>query len=47
VAAGVIGTRTTLLLGGCMSFCLTGILFVPGVRDPERHLSSRALAAPR
>jgi MFS family permease len=47
VAAGVIGTRTTLLIGGCTSFCLTGILFVPGVRDPERHLSSRAVAAPR
>jgi len=47
VAAGVIGTRTTLLVGGCTSFCLIGILFIPGVRDPERHLSSRALAASR
>ena len=46
-AAGVIGTRTTMLVGGCMSFCLIGLLFVPGVRDPERQLGSRALAASR
>jgi predicted MFS family arabinose efflux permease len=46
-AAGVIGIRTTLLVGGCLSCCLIGILFVPGVRDPERHLSSRAVAASR
>jgi predicted MFS family arabinose efflux permease len=46
-AAGVIGTRTTLLIGGCVSVCLVAILFVPGVRDPEQHLSSRAVAALR
>jgi predicted MFS family arabinose efflux permease len=46
-AAGVIGTRTTMLIGGCMSCCLIGILFVPGVRDPERHLGARALAESR
>lgn len=46
-AAGVIGTRTTMLIGGCTSACLVAILFVPGVRDPERHLSSRAVAASR
>jgi hypothetical protein len=46
-AAGVIGTRTTMLIGGCMAFCLIAILFVPGVRDPERHLGARALAASR
>jgi MFS family permease len=46
-AAGVIGTRTTMLIGGCMAFCLIAILFVPGVRDPERHLGARALAESR
>jgi MFS family permease len=46
-AAGVMGTRMTMLIGGGISACLIGILFVPGVRDPERHLSSRALAASR
>ena len=46
-AAGVIGTRLTMLIGGGISACLIAILFVPGVRDPERHLSSRAVAASR
>jgi predicted MFS family arabinose efflux permease len=46
-AAGVIGTRTTMVIGGSIAVCLVGILFVPGVRDPERHLSSRAVAASR
>jgi predicted MFS family arabinose efflux permease len=46
-AAGVIGTRTTLLIAGCVSFAACGILFVPGVRDPERRLSSRAAPASR
>jgi hypothetical protein len=46
-AAGVIGTRMTMVIGGGISACLIGILFVPGVRDPERHLSSRAVAASR
>ena len=46
-AAGVIGTRSTLLIAGCVSFAACGILFVPGVRDPERRLSSRAAPASR
>jgi MFS family permease len=45
--AGVIGTRLTMLIGGCVSFALCGILFVPGVRDPERHLSSRVAPGSR
>jgi hypothetical protein len=40
-AAGVIGTRTTMLIGGVVALSLCAILFIPGVRDPERHLSSR------
>jgi predicted MFS family arabinose efflux permease len=45
--AGVIGTRSTMVIGGCASASLLAILFIPGVRDPERHLSSRALAKSR
>jgi len=41
-AAGLIGTRTTILIGGCVAVCLGAIIFVPGVRDPERRLSPRA-----
>jgi len=44
-AAGVIGTRATMLIGGCIALALCGILFVPGVRDPERRLSSRIAPA--
>jgi predicted MFS family arabinose efflux permease len=46
-AAGVIGTRATMLVGGCVALGLCGILFVPGVRDPERRLSSRIAPASR
>jgi MFS family permease len=45
--AGVIGVRITMLIGGCIALALCGILFVPGVRDPERHLSSRVAAPSR
>ena len=45
--AGVIGTRMTLVIGGAVALALCGILFVPGVRDPERRLSSRAAPATR
>jgi MFS family permease len=45
--AGVIGTRDTMLAGGCIALALCGFLFVPGVRDPERHLSSPVAAASR
>lgn len=45
--AGVIGTRVTMLIGGCIAVALCGFLFVPGVRDPERHLSSRVAPASR
>jgi MFS family permease len=43
--AGVIGTRTTMLIGGCVALALCGMLFVPGVRDPERRLRSRTFPA--
>jgi MFS family permease len=46
-AAGVIGTRATMLIGGCVALALCGILFVPGVRDPERRLRSRIAPASR
>ena len=46
-AAGLIGTRTTLLIGGCVALAMCCILFVPGVRDPERRLSSRTAPATR
>jgi DHA3 family tetracycline resistance protein-like MFS transporter len=45
--AGIIGTRTTMLIGGCVALVLGGVLFVPGVRDPERRLSSRVPSASR
>lgn len=45
--AGVIGTRTTMLIGGCVALVLCLVLFVPGVRDPERRLSSRVAPASR
>jgi predicted MFS family arabinose efflux permease len=45
--AGVVGTRTTMLVGGCVALAVCGILFVPGVRDPERRLSSRNAPASR
>jgi predicted MFS family arabinose efflux permease len=45
--AGVIGTRTTMLIGGCLALVLCLVLFVPGVRDPERRLSSRVAPASR
>lgn len=45
--AGVIGTRVTMLIGGFIALALCGVLFVPGVRDPERHLSSRVASASR
>jgi hypothetical protein len=46
-AAGVIGIRATMLIGGCVALVLCAILFVPGVRDPERGLSSRIAPASR
>jgi predicted MFS family arabinose efflux permease len=46
-AAGVIGTRTTMVIGGCIGISLFSILFVPGVRDPERRLSSQIARASR
>lgn len=38
-AAGVIGVRLTMVIGGTTALLLCGVLFVPGVRDPERRLS--------
>jgi MFS family permease len=35
-AAGVIGARATMLIGGCIATLTCGVLLVPGVRDPER-----------
>jgi MFS family permease len=41
LVAGSIGTRTTMLLGGGIATLAAAVLFVPGVRDPERLGSSR------
>jgi predicted MFS family arabinose efflux permease len=38
-AAGVIGVRPTMIIGGTTALLLCAVLFVPGVRDPERGLS--------
>jgi MFS family permease len=38
-AAGVIGVRLTMVIGGTTALLLCAVLFVPGVRDPERSLS--------
>lgn len=46
-AAGVIGTRATMLIGGCVAVAMGAILFVPGVRDPERAASSRVASPSR
>jgi hypothetical protein len=35
--AGVAGVRLTLVVGGALAMCTGGVLFVPGVRDPDRH----------
>lgn len=41
LVAGSIGTRTTMLLGGGVATLVAAVLFVPGVRDPERSASLR------
>jgi MFS-type transporter involved in bile tolerance (Atg22 family) len=41
LVAGSIGTRTTMLLSGGVATLAAAVLFVPGVRDPERLGSSR------
>jgi len=46
-AAGVVGTRTTMVIGGCIGITLFSLLFVPGVRDPERRQSSQIAGASR
>jgi predicted MFS family arabinose efflux permease len=35
--AGAIGVRTTILIGALISVLTAGVLFLPGVRDPERR----------
>ncbi len=40
--AGAIGVRTTILIGGVISLLMTGVLFLPGVRDPERRFIDTA-----
>jgi predicted MFS family arabinose efflux permease len=37
-AAGVAGIRTTMLIGAAIAVVLSGVLFLPGVRDPERQV---------
>jgi predicted MFS family arabinose efflux permease len=37
VLAGLTGARTTLLAGGVIALLAAGVLFLPGVRDPERR----------
>ena len=36
LAAGAIGTRTAMLIGGGIAMLMTIVLLAPGVRDPER-----------
>lgn len=36
-AAGTIGVRFTLVLGGAMAACTGSVLLLPGVRDPDRE----------
>lgn len=36
VVAAAIGVRTTLIAGGVIGAMTTLVVFVPGVRDPER-----------
>jgi MFS family permease len=40
--AGAIGVRTTILIGALISLLMSGVLFLPGVRDPERRLVDTA-----
>jgi hypothetical protein len=35
--AGAIGVRTTMLIGALIAVLMAGVLFLPGVRDPERR----------
>ena len=43
-AAGLIGTRTTMLIGAGIAMLTFGVLFIPGVRDPERLLRDVAVS---
>jgi MFS family permease len=43
-AAGLIGTRATMFIGGCVAVVSCGVLFVPGVRDPERPHRDEAVS---
>jgi MFS family permease len=40
--AGAIGVRTTILAGALISVLMTGVLVLPGVRDPERRAPDAA-----
>ncbi len=42
--AGAVGVRTTILIGSLIALAMTGVLFVPGVRDPERRTPGAASA---
>jgi DHA3 family tetracycline resistance protein-like MFS transporter len=42
IAAASIGVRATLLAGGLISAAMAWVLFLPGVRDPERGLTAPA-----
>jgi MFS family permease len=44
IAAASIGVRATLVAGGLISAAMAWILFLPGVRDPERGLVAPARA---
>ena len=35
--AGAVGVRMTILIGSLIALAMTSVLFVPGVRDPERR----------
>ncbi len=45
-AAGSVGTREVLVAGGCLAALSGLLLFVPGVRDPERGVRRSLVEAP-
>ncbi|MGD0742146.1 MAG: MFS transporter [Acidimicrobiales bacterium] len=46
IAAASFGVRATIVAGGLISATMAWVVFLPGVRDPERQLASPVAAAP-
>jgi hypothetical protein len=42
LAASGLGTRTAILLSGCLSGACAFVIFIPGVRAPEAELQEAA-----